>query len=396
MNKTDKEIIRLAKQSKCTVNKDYEEKIDRLVSVLKENELSLEKKKEARFIKARYVLCIIAAILVFSIPASAAINYVQNRMSDMSAENRKMYEKIVSSAMPGTEAITYSRELSEEEEAQYNILWKKYEENGLFPEGELEMADTAGENAGNSLVYEIPTRILYLPERTLTEEEWLQIIDFYHKQDYSLQQSDDAEKAREEQNRAENAEPAKDMLSEKLIVNMAADYVKNMFAVETEAMKKEIDYSEDYGIEGSGTYQIVFYKDDTTSYVVDIDARDGTLSDMWLQEEGIDFYEKPAAIDEEFFIANYKNAKDLFVNIFGPDMEIAGITCEYKTDEAGNIPHGNVLYYMEMPDGDAYRLYYNAAQDVFWNILYYPYYRTEKELEERGEREKERVVIPIE
>ncbi|MCM1496962.1 MAG: hypothetical protein NC124_00680 [Clostridium sp.] len=399
MNKTDQEIMRLAKQSQCPVSKDYEEKIDRLVSALKESEWSPEKKPAARFTKTGYAVCIVAAILVLSIPASAAIDYVQSRMSKISEKDRKMYEELVSSEAADAEAITYSRELSEEEKEQYNILWKKYEENGLFPAGELEITDTA-EYTGSSLMYEIPTRILYLPERTLTEEEWLQIIDFYHKQDYSLQESDDTKQIKEEQKQTQNVGLGEYRISDGMAVEIAADFAEGMFAIDTEAldMEREITYSRDYGVEGS--YQIVFTENDTTSYVVDVDAKTGTLYNMWVQKEGIDFHEKPAVIDEEFFIANGENAKALFVRIFGPvlspDMKIVGMTCEYKTDEEGNVPHGNVLYYVEMPNGEAYRLDYNAALDVFWEIVYYPYYRTEKELEEQGVKEKERVVIPLE
>ncbi|MDE6435291.1 MAG: hypothetical protein K2L07_13795 [Lachnospiraceae bacterium] len=397
MNKIDKRIMEVAKQSECPLNEGYEERMDRLLSTLEKEEIMTQRKESAVFFtKAGYVVCMIAAILVLYIPTSAAIDYVQKRMSKISENDREMYEELVSNAVPGTEEITYSRELSEAEKQQYKDLWKKYEESGLFPTGEIEIVDTAGEHDGNSLLYEIPTRIIYLPERTLTEEEWLQIIDFYHKEDYSLQQSDSAKQAREEQEKAENASPGEDMISEDMAVNIASDYMERMFAADPEAMEKEIDYSEDYGIEGSGTYQIVFYENDTTSYVVDIHAQDGTLSDMYLQKEGTDFYEKPAPIDKEFFIENYKGAKELFVNIFGSDLEIAGITCEYKEDEAGNVPHGNVLYYVEMPDGAAYRFYYNVEQDIFWMVLNYPYYRTEKQLEEEGIRERERVVIPIE
>lgn len=399
MNKTDKMIVKLAKQSECPVSEGYEERMDQLLSALTAEEAPLRRKKTASFFtKAGYVVCILAAMLVLYIPASATIDYVQKRMSGISENEREMYEEMASNAVPGTEAeaITYSRELSEEEKQQYKDLWKKYDESGLFPTGEIEIVDTAGEHDGDSLLYEIPTRIIYLPERTLTEEEWLQIIDFYHKEDYSLQQSDSAKQIKEEQEKAENASPGEDMISEDIAVKIASDYVERMFAVDPEAMEKETDYSEDYGIEGSGTYQIVFYENDTTAYVVDIHAQDGTLSDMYLKKEGTDFYEKPAPIDKEFFIGNYKRAKDLFINIFGSDLEIAGITCEYKEDEAGNVPHGNVLYYVEMPDGTAYRFHYNVEQDIFWMVLSYPYYRTEKQLEEEGIKERERVVIPIE
>ncbi|MDE6626327.1 MAG: hypothetical protein K2K56_08145 [Lachnospiraceae bacterium] len=397
MNKIDKRIMELAKQTKCPVNEGYEERMDQLLSTLEKEEIMTQRKESAAFFtKAGYVVGIIAAILVLYIPTSAAIDYVQKRMSEISENDREMYEELVSNAVPGTEAITYSRELSEEEKEQYKTLWKKYEESGLFPTGEIEIVDTAGEHDGSSLLYEIPTRIIYLPERTLTEEEWLQIIDFYHKEDYSLQQSDSAKQAREEQEKAENASPGEDMISEDMAVNIASDYMERMFAADPEAMEKETDYSEDYVIEGSGTYQIVFYENDTTSYVVDINAQDGTLGNMWLQKEGTDFYEKPAPINKEFFIENYKRAKELFINIFGSDLEIAGITCEYKEDEEGNVPHGNVLYYVEMPDGAAYRFQYNVEQDIFWMVLHYSNYRTEKQLEEEGIRERERVVIPIE
>lgn len=397
MNKLDKKIIKLARQTKCPIRKEYEERIDFLLETVKKDKNDKEKPYRLSLFRARYVVCILIVVFICSVPATAAIDYVQERMSKMSKEDREKYAELVTEATTDMdmEAIRYSRELSQQEQERYKELFTKYEAEGVFPSGEIKIVDNVENKETDFLLYESQTRIIYLPERNLTDEELLEIIDFYHKEDYSLSQSDEVKKLKEEeQKRLENARPGEEAMTKEAVLEKASACLEGMFNVDSTEMEKSIDYSEI--IE---EYAVIFNEGTEQSYEVWMDAKDGTLLSIILQKQGIDFHATPAKVDEEQFISNYERAKELFMNIFGSDTKIAGCTCEYKVDEEGNIPRGNVLYYFELPNGEAYRFYYNVNENLFWNVVYYPGYRTIKELEEKEEgiREKEenRVVIPI-
>ena len=60
-------------------------------------------------------------------------------------------------------------------------------EEGRFPEGELTMLDEVEDYKGKNVAFFKKTSTFFFPEKEMSDEQLLQIIDFYAKRDYSLQ-----------------------------------------------------------------------------------------------------------------------------------------------------------------------------------------------------------------
>ena len=95
-------------------------------------------------------------------------------------------------------ADQFNREYTKEEESRKEVLRKEYE-NGRFPEGTLTLVENAGQTVdSDQLVYARDTGCFYLPERALTDEELLQILDFNSKRDFALEQNPNVQQQRQE------------------------------------------------------------------------------------------------------------------------------------------------------------------------------------------------------
>lgn len=95
-------------------------------------------------------------------------------------------------------ADQFNREYTKEEESRKEALRKEYE-NGRFPEGTLTLVENAGQTVdSDQLVYARDTGCFYLPERALTDEELLQILDFNSKRDFALEQNPNVQQQRQE------------------------------------------------------------------------------------------------------------------------------------------------------------------------------------------------------
>lgn len=157
----------------------------------------------------RMAMSAAAFMLVFgavSIPSYAAIsNLVRARM-----EAIPRAEVVATADMIQGQQIhadQFSREYTKEERSRMNILRQEYE-NGMFPENTLTLVENESQVPdGNTLIYAKDTGCFYLPDRELTDEELLQILDFNAARDYALEQSPEVQKSKEEA-KAEAAEGA--------------------------------------------------------------------------------------------------------------------------------------------------------------------------------------------
>lgn len=84
MNKVDKKIFEMAKNERIEVPKTYEEKVQKILDELPENQVEGKHKLKNR------LTFVIAAILVLimSIAVGATINVISKRMNDMSKKKK--------------------------------------------------------------------------------------------------------------------------------------------------------------------------------------------------------------------------------------------------------------------------------------------------------------------
>ena len=142
-------------------------------------------KKISRFPRAAATAAgILLAVGVVSIPVRALVSsLVQERMEEIPAKEHQEMVEMLDSQEVG--ADTYTREYTEEERSRMSELYSQYQQ-GVFPEGELPQADSVEEAESMELCYLTTNSTFYLPDRELTDEELLQLVDFEVKRNYAL------------------------------------------------------------------------------------------------------------------------------------------------------------------------------------------------------------------
>lgn len=78
----------------------------------------------------------------------------------------------------------FSRKLRQEENQRYEELNEQYENEGVYPETELDIIKTVDEYTGTGAVFCKENSTYYIPDGAVSDFEFLQIIDFDHKISY--------------------------------------------------------------------------------------------------------------------------------------------------------------------------------------------------------------------
>ena len=138
---------------------------------------------------------VVLAVGIVSIPVRALVSsLVQERMEEIPAEEHQEMVEMMDSQEVG--ADTYTREYTAEERSRMGELYSQYQQ-GVFPDGELPQADSVEEAESMELCYLTTNSTFYLPDRELTDEELLQLIEFEVKRNYALRQRYEEEYAEE-------------------------------------------------------------------------------------------------------------------------------------------------------------------------------------------------------
>lgn len=150
---------------------------------------------------------VIGVVSTSSLSVYAAVSAYQAYMEKMSSEEiQERYDNVQS----GTRAAdSFSRQLAESERSRMEELREAYQAGEQFPEHSMNCFDGTAENlkiTGEEVIYDYAGGIFYLPERELTDEELLQIIDVWEKANYSIGVIND-QLGVEEEDFAEGASP---------------------------------------------------------------------------------------------------------------------------------------------------------------------------------------------
>ena len=235
------------------------------------------KKKAAA---AAITLTLIGAggLTVYAVANSA----VKARMEHMPQEEKT--ELIDEAYASGEEGSSYSRELRDEEKERFYELRVKYQTEETFPEGELNRIE-AKEDAGEDRLCYLPeTREFFLPERELTDEEMLQIIDWQTKSSYALTEDYEKNHPEEVTAREEEKEKAKQTLEEAggLDENGAREKASQWLGALYGKTEENMEVSAYVDTNGTGTpenpvYEITFDIAGVEMYNFSLNAFDGEL-----------------------------------------------------------------------------------------------------------------------
>ena len=239
-----------------------------------------------------------AAVAVFAVgiigfSALAVVdNIVRARMESLPEAEVQEIESMIQNQRE-VQADGFSREYSDEETERMTALEQSYQ-NGLFPEKELLQADTADAVTEGTLCYVKSTGVFYLPDRALTDEELLEIIDFQQKMRYAVENGPMAQDARAkylaELDRMREEVRDADGISEEEAIEIARKQMEAALGEEAESMELLTDMngrgaflndiSDDtfYEHERDMAYTVVFRNHETNrAYICFIDPVDGTI-----------------------------------------------------------------------------------------------------------------------
>lgn len=238
------------------------------------------KRKKSYLPKVAVAALIILLVGSLGIPVRAFVHsFIQSRMEEMSEEEMKtlvddVYRQQVL-------ADSFSRPYTEEENAKWKELYAKYGA-GTFPEGELVQVETVEEAEKLEFCYLVPSSKFYLPDRELTEEEILQIIDFNTKRNYALSWD------YEEKNGDEYVSPEQEIeeiikksgITEEKAIEIAKEWILKIYDAPADGMEYFPLLSKNIPIADKMFFYHVICKDASKqqTYSIFIDIEDGSVA----------------------------------------------------------------------------------------------------------------------
>ena len=303
---------------------------------------------------------VIVAVGMAAVPVRAFVNsIVKERMEEMPQEEKDDYAETVKEQK--VEADGYSRAYTENEETRYQEMADKYLQ-GTFPEQAVIQVDSEEEAASYEFCFLKPTSTFCLPERELTDEELLQIIDFIAKRDYAYREDYAREHAqeitaKEEQEKAEidrNVESGG--ITEQQAIEIATRKLSEIYDMTGDGFERN-SYYEEREDEHMAIYcvswsNIISHR----YYYFYIDAKDGHM--RWADYSGEDVRDAPSVTVEEAKVRIPElraEAARCMENIVGePYSKVYVYYLEYTDGSAG----GSVRFYFAGEDQSAYAVTY--------------------------------------
>ena len=175
----DQKIFQMAGEEKLKLPETLNDRLENTLG-------SLPSKKKIYKMNIRKAVILAAAmIMLLSATATASVGILRERMEAMNREKLEEYFVQIYTSKIGHD--NYNRYLTDSEKQRMEELWEKYENEGQFPEGELTLIDQPEQYKGKKVAYYPKTGTFFFPDKEMSDEELLQIIDFRCKRDYSLQ-----------------------------------------------------------------------------------------------------------------------------------------------------------------------------------------------------------------
>lgn len=235
--------------------------------------------------KVAVAAAIVLAVGIVSIPVQAIVrSFVMARMEDIPQARVKDIARMIEEQ--NVEADSFSRDFSDSEKERMKELRWSYAD-GIFPEETLRLVEQGEEMPEGTLYYVIGPGYFNLPEREMTDQELLQIIDFNNVRNYALSQTPAGQEARgeylAEQEQLRELVAAQGGISQEEAVEIAAEQMESQLGAPAAGMKYSYVYLKDISKEDPTQETAVVYvvvlrsAGGGSPYVCKIDATDGSI-----------------------------------------------------------------------------------------------------------------------
>lgn len=250
-----------------------------------QNQMENGRNKKRNWRKMATAAAALVLLAGLSIPVQALVeNVVKERMEDIPKEEVQALEEVIQNQKIAAEG--FSRVFSDEENRRYEELWESYQ-NGTFPEKKILQVDDEGGAMEGTLCYIKSAGVFHLPDRELTDEELLEIVDFQHVVSYAVEQGSAAQEAKaeyqeEQEKRQEQIQDA-DGISEEEAIEIATAQMKAELGASAEGKELLIVYVDDisgadYDHKGDEAYVVAFGNhNDHSTYTCAVDSANGSI-----------------------------------------------------------------------------------------------------------------------
>lgn len=323
-------------------------------------------KKDEKYMKLRYFkLTIICAGIIAMLVAVPVIGRMTSnvlvRMQEMDRKEVEDLNTMIQDQPPTVEADSFSRMLTEEEQSRKEVLLEEYTYKARFPQNEVSMMQEELPQPLDKIYYDMKNSKFYLPNRQLTDEELLQIIDFNHKRDYSLQVVNKVEK------------PEVNMIDiNNMEIEEKAEYIiENIYDVDAKSLERTVEwYNED-----KDAYEITFVQGNREFYICMGKETLNVENVSVNSRKDFNSYQVVTKDIAENATSLFDKSKDIIENVFGIEQQIKSAWCNYYIGDGNRGQDRNLNYLFELEDGSAYIFNYvyekNGDQDAILLTSYY-------------------------
>lgn len=342
----DRKLKNIARRSGPIIPKEYEQKLEQLLRALPRR---YPHKKRVHWKTAAAMLAV--ALLLGSSGIEGAIHYLNSRMNEMTDTEVAGYNELVQ-GVP-LDADSFSRTFSEDERERMLELQEEYLMEGRYPQGTLMIAHCESEVSEDEPFYITDSSSYYLPERELSDEELLELLDFGYKRSYSVAQS----------NRNAAAQ-ATEVEAGANVERRAAEAVHAALGMDVSHM-----YCREEMTESRDTYCLTYEENGNVQCYVIVDAETERITSAARS------FNAEKREDARFQQKELENGKKQLEKCLAHDtwgaITVQRITAKYYLQEDGQSIYKAEIYYLaELSDGSAYACTYNMqTQEI--NVLDY-------------------------
>jgi len=235
----------------------------------------------------------------------------------------------------------------------------------------------------------------YLPETALSDEQMLELIDFYAKRDYSVtaQGQKDADEAKLPADVTE--------ISQEEAIEKATDLLSRLYGIDADTLAIETEH--DQASNGNGeafTTDHISYREEAAgiSYLISVNLQNGEIKTVSAEKDAGSNYSKGIAADEAQYQNLSSDAEKMANAYMGENTTWTANRIEYMRDADYMLGTGIVNYIFET-DADSCVISYSCAQQYFYQVRYFTkdelnsYLADEKE--QGAKRSLEQVIVDV-
>lgn len=356
----DREIREHVEKHPVILPEDYQTMVQNQIKKCCEGEMSMSQNKQRKK-KMIAAACMILCIGVCGAGGvRAGMNYAKQRVEKTSEKEQEALWMDAAKA----DADTFSRELSKKEQQRMNELAERYQIEGLFPDGSILQISDQSEIVPDQICFLAQASTFYLPEKALSDEQMLELIDFYAKRDYSV--------TAQGQKEADITDSADDVteISQEEVVEKASALLERLYGVNADTLTIKTEY--DQASDGNGetfTTDHITYRDEAAgiSYLVSVNLQNGEIRTVSVQKDTGSNYSKEIAENATQYQELFPEAEKMAYAYMEENAVWVEKQIEYMRDEKQMLGTG-IVNYIFVTDTDACVISYSCTQQYFYQV----------------------------